>query len=461
MSVLASTEPVLASDGSVPAISGDAFRHYRTLHSRKTLRTAWRVVYSNGISSRKEETRKHVAAFNIGIESRLDRIYRQLSKDRFKFFAGEGLLIPRKGKTPRPLVRSPIPNRIVQRAILEVLQSEAALEPYYKNHSSFGGIKGKRLGVPGAIRAVYDTISSGLAKYYIRSDIPSFFTKIPRTIVLETINRVIPDKRFQSILDQATATELANLATLGEAATLFPSYEIGVAQGCCLSPLLGNILLEDFDKKLNGRGIVCIRYIDDFIILGPDLHKVQAAFKSGLALLAKYKMTAYDPNVDRDKAGMGEVRHGLEFLGCNLRPGMISPTRKSRERIVNAVKLAFDKSLRLVDYPSELRDAGLGAVDTLSEVSNMLEGWGNQYAFCNDRESLKAVDSQVHVHIDNYLRSVFSRYSKHAGANALINSRRLLGVHLLIDSKSDPIVDPLKKPSTIASDLKPCSVSSL
>ena len=78
MSVLASAEPRLASGGSVPAISAGSY--YKKVYSRKTLRDAWRVVYSNGISSDKEETRRLVKEFNIGVETHLDRIYRQLLK---------------------------------------------------------------------------------------------------------------------------------------------------------------------------------------------------------------------------------------------------------------------------------------------------------------------------------------------------------------------------------------------
>lgn len=334
MSVLASAEPKLASGGSDPAISAGLY--YKKVCSRKTLRRAWRVVHSNGISSDKEETRRLVKEFNISIETHLDRIYRQLFKSKFRFPPSEGIPIPRKGKKPRPLVKSPIESRIVQRAILEVLQSAPELDPYYKNSTSFGGIKGEGLGVPGAVKTVYEMIAAG-AKYYVRSDIDSFFTKIPRKIVLAKISAAISDHKFECLLEKATDVELENLSRLGSSASLFPSYEIGVAQGCCLSPLLGNILLEDFDRELNGRGIACIRYIDDFIVLGPNKRKVVAAFESGLRILARHGLTAYDPNLSTDKSSMGEIRHGFEFLGCSIRPGMISPAGKSRRRVVSII----------------------------------------------------------------------------------------------------------------------------
>jgi retron-type reverse transcriptase len=443
MNVLASAEPRLASGGSVPAITPRPDSHYRKVFSRRTLRTAWQAVYSSGASSNKEETKKQVEEFSRDIESHLETIYRHLLKGKFKFLPAQGILIPRKGKRPRPIVKSPIPARIVQRAILEVLQSDPAIEPYYKNPASFGGIRGKLLGVPGAIRAVYGAIKSDAAKFYIKSDIDAFFTKIPRSTVLAKISSVIQDTKFQSLLEKATHVELDNLASLGASATFFPSYEIGVAQGCCLSPLLGNILLETFDKELNGRGITCIRYIDDFIILGPNSHKVEAAFRSALRILATNGLTAYNPKLASDKADMGEVRNGFEFLGCNIRPGMISPASKSRQRIIDSIKAALDQSQTLMDHPHELMQADLSTVATLADVNNILQGWGNQYAFCNDREVLKMLDLAINGMIENYWRAVTRRYAKFSAEKDLKSSRQLLGVHLLVDSKFDPIIDPL------------------
>jgi RNA-directed DNA polymerase len=443
MNDLASTEPRLASGGSVSAKPKGEFPHYRSVHSRVTLRTAWRAVYSNGISSHKEETRKLVREFNQQIDSHIEKIYRKLLGEKFKFLPATGVLISRKGKKPRPIVKSPIPDRIVQRAILEVLQADPSIEPYYRNETSFGGIKGKGLGVPGAIRAVSDAIKFGGAAYYIRSDIDSFFTKIPRGAVLEKIFSLILDVKFQALLRKATDVELENLALLGRSAGFFPTYEIGVAQGCCLSPLLGNILLDEFDKKLNGRGISCIRYIDDFIILGPSKSKVEAAFRSAQRILAEHKLTAYDPNDASGKAAAGEIKHGFEFLGCDIKPGMISPGSKSRERIVDAVKTVLDKSQMLLDNPVELGRTDRSAVATLEDVNNILKGWGNQYAFCNNREILKMLDVKVNGMIESYWTAIVRRYAKLAAAKDLESSRRILGVHLLTDSKFDPIIDPL------------------
>ena len=208
-----------------------------------------------------------------------------------------------------------------------------------------------------------------------------------------------------------------------------------------LIPPPGELLLETFDKELNGRGITCVRYIDDFIILGPNSHKVEAAFRSALRILATNGLTAYDPKRASDKADMGEVRNGFEFLGCSIRPGMISPASKSRLRIIDSIKATLDQSQTLMDHPHELMRADLSAIATLADVNNILQGWGNQYAFCNDREVLKMLDLAINGMIENYWRAVTRRYVKFTAEKDLKSSRHLLGVHLLVDSKFDPIID--------------------
>jgi hypothetical protein len=42
--------------------------------------------------------------------------------------------------------------------------------------------------------------------------------------------------------------------------------------------------------------------------------------------------------------------------------------------------------------------------------------------------------------IENYWKAVTRRYAKFVADNNLVDSRRLLGVHLLADSKFDPII---------------------
>ena len=440
----AAAEPRLIRKGSVNAPTTREFPLYYKVRTKAVLRRAWRAVLENGTVSKSAETRKQVKLFNLSAEQTLDRIARQLRQETFQFSPSEGIFQKRPGKSPRPIVKSPIENRIVQRAVLDILQTESAIRVFYENPTSFGGIRGRGLGVPGTIASVIGAISKG-CEFYIRSDIESFFTKIPRRIVLEKVRAVITDPKFQELLEKATTTELENLAALGKNAEIFPIYDVGVAQGCCLSPLIGNILLAEFDKAMNGRGIICLRYIDDFLILGSKQSSVIAAFQSAQRILSNYGLTAYDPFVNKGKAEIGAVKQGIEFLGCEITPGLITPSAKSRRRLMETLITLVQKSKRLMGNPRELAKKKRTMARTLEEMDNIIRGWGNQYSFCNNQAAKAELDKQITEITREYCCYVKQVMGHLSNESKTSDWRRLIGVHLLMDSKYDPIVKKFQR----------------
>lgn len=413
---------------------------YKKVRSSRSLHNAWRTVHGNGITSKSDKTRKQVKEFDQESDKYLRRIGNQLYKKTFEFLPSEGVLIEKPGKSSkRPIVKSPIENRIVQRSILDALQSHPPLAPYFTVKTSFGGIKDR--GVSDALRAAYQAIQSG-ARYYLRSDIEAFFTKIPKPTILSIIGDTTTDTEFLELLKGAITTELSNLEQLGAGIHAFPIYDIGVAQGSCLSPLLGNILLNEFDIEMNQGDITCIRYIDDFIILAPTVKAINAVFKKANRHLNKHGLTAYDPKEDHDKAEMGKTTSMFSFLGCEIKPGLIRPNRKSQKRLLDNIDELFKNSVTLMGNPNELVKKHRTVTETLNDVSNIMRGWGNQYSFCNDPALMRGIDAKVDKKIAAYLSHYAAAKTRFDKASELDNRRRLLGVHLLADSKKDPIIKP-------------------
>jgi hypothetical protein len=58
-----------------------------------------------------------------------------------------------------------------------------------------------------------------------------------------------------------------------------PSTE-GTMQGGPLSPLLANILLDDFDKEMEQRGHRFVRYADDFLVFSKTEQSATRVFRS-------------------------------------------------------------------------------------------------------------------------------------------------------------------------------------
>lgn len=171
------------------------------------------------------------------------------------------------------MVVASLDDRIIQRAILDVLQSQENLveiQNVIQTKTSFGGISGK--GTGDAIDLVEQAFLDGY-KFVYGSDIASFFTKIPKDRIIGFLANATDDVKFLELFKNALVVELGNSEQLKiNDIDLFPVGNEGVAQGSPLSALAGNILLKEFDTQMNeeGRNVICLRYIDDFLLMGKN-----------------------------------------------------------------------------------------------------------------------------------------------------------------------------------------------
>lgn len=406
-----------------------------TVRKIDTLGRAWRVIHDNGRSSQSRDTRREIEEFASHAERRLTKISRQLSLDAFKFQPAQGIEAKKKSGGIRPLVIAPVESRIVQRSIHDVLLTVPAIRQLAENPFSFGGVrkaKGQTRGaVPAAIQAVVGTLGTRRC-YVTRSDIASFFTRISKAEVTRIVEEATAQPKFVDLFRAAIAVELANMASLRDFAA-FPIHEIGVAQGNCLSPLLGNLLLASFDREMNAQGAHCFRYIDDFLILAEDPTAAEEQFSKAKRLLRQHGM---DVN---EKTKRSDSISGFEFLGIEIANGAVRPSRASRSRLLtNISAILEDGKLALRQYR---RSGHIDPHDTLvrilQEVRLTVMGWGRHYSFCNETNVLQQMDDSINQMLRSYL-GLYGNIAKRAsGLNA---KRRILGVPLLQDLTRDPLV---------------------
>jgi hypothetical protein len=248
-------------------------------------------------------------------------------------------------------VLAPIQNRIVRRAILEVLQGYGSINDVPRRRwdgvpevrtvmstrTSIGGIPER--GVPHGLAIIDEAVAAGSC-WFVRSDIKNFFTRIPKAEVSAFIREAVCDQEFADFFDTALATNLENQQELEERNLfkLFPNPDIGVAQGSALSALAGNIALRKFDAMMNDRDIVCVRYIDDFILLGPSEAKTFAALDSAQRFLTQLGMDIYEPSDDdaleKGKVDAGNIHNGTDILGYRVSGHSRQPSAQSCEKLL-------------------------------------------------------------------------------------------------------------------------------
>lgn len=412
----------------------------------RTLGRAWSVICDNGRSSQSVETRREIEEFAIDAIGRITTIQRQLNSRSFKFHPAKGVEAKKPGKSKtRPIVIAPIESRIVQRAIHDVLLSLPTVRQYAESPNSFGGVRRQRgnalAAVPAAISAVLEAIGNG-AKYAIRCDISSFFTRIQKPTVTALVANATNDPEFMNLFVQAITVELENMASLRERAEAFPIHEIGVAQGNSLSPLLGNMLLRDFDNEMNAGCCRCIRYIDDFIILAPERDAAERQFSRGREILAGQGL---EVSSDKEKTFNGYIKHPFGFLGIDFANGAVRPSKESRNHLLANISEVLQDSARAFRALGKVGTVipSLCLIRTLNETRGVLQGWGNHYSFCNEKNLFHQLD----IEIDKLVRAYLGAYASARKKADDRGRRRLLGVPLLEEFVVKPFKWPKENPA--------------
>jgi hypothetical protein len=111
--------------------------------------------------------------------------------------------------------------------------------------------------------------------------------------------------------------------------------------------------------------------------------------------------------------------------------GLITPTKKSQDQLISKVNEIINESISLMTRPDEMKKNKVSLIETLSLVDRTVSGWGNQYAFCNDRQQFEYVDSKINEAIKRYL-SFYHHHKNRLSEKKDVNSmRQLLGVQPL------------------------------
>jgi hypothetical protein len=197
---------------------------------------------------------------------------------------------------------------------------------------------------------------------------------------------------------------------------------------------MGNLLLANFDASLNGRGVTCLRFVDDILLLGPGKKNVAKAFENAQRILLGLELDAYAPEPGSTKAKAGLTKAGFEFLGCSIDPGLIQPSRDARDRLLFRVRTLVQEGKHT------LRAVAAGAssvgrmrfVQTLDELNKVIRGWGQSYSFCNSAQTMADLDARIDEEIEG-LSSAYQMLVR--GANSATR-RCLLGVYLLHDQRN-------------------------
>ena len=235
--------------------------------------------------------------------------------------AVRGVEIPKPGGGVRQLGIPTVVDRLVQQAILQVL--EPILDPTF-SESSFGFRPGR--GAHDALAQASRYVAEGRT-IVVDMDLEKFFDRVNHDILMARLARRVVDKRLLRIIRRFLRAGLLQQGVCVE------RHE-GTPQGGPLSPLLANLLLDDLDKELEARGHYFCRYADDCNIYV----RSRIAGQRVLASLTEFLEGKLRLRVNHAKSAVAHVEQ-RKFLGHRLLAGgMLTIAPASLDRAKDRIR---------------------------------------------------------------------------------------------------------------------------
>ena len=274
-------------------------------------------------------------------------IRRQLLEGTYQPGPARRKSIPKPDGSQRHLGIPNVVDRLIQQAILQVLTP--IFDPGF-SESSFGFRPGRS--AHGAAKQVQAHIRAGY-RHCVDMDLSKFFDRVQHDVLMVRVSRKVSDKRLLALIGRYLR------AGVMVDTELQPSTE-GTMQGGPLSPLLANILLDDFDKELESRGLRFVRYADDFLVFT----KTRLAARRVFASIERYLTRKLKLVVNQQKSRVCST-DGVEFLGFAFQGygGQFRVARKNLDK--------FQSRVREITR----RSRGVSFAQRCAELRRYFQGW--------------------------------------------------------------------------------------
>jgi RNA-directed DNA polymerase len=201
-------------------------------------------------------------SYKQNLEVNLAELYSRIHRGTYRALPSRRRFIPKPDGRQRPLGIAALEDKIVQRAVVEVLN--AIYEEDFLGFS-YGFRPGR--GQHDALDALAVGITRTKVNWIVDADIAGFFDAVSHEWLMRFVEHRIGDRRINRLIRKWLK---AGVMEEGE----LVSTETGTPQGAVASPLLANIYLHyAFDlwadrwRKRQARGqVIIVRYADDIVM---------------------------------------------------------------------------------------------------------------------------------------------------------------------------------------------------
>jgi RNA-directed DNA polymerase len=295
--------------------------------------------------------------YGADLEGNLTSLHNRVHRGAYRALPSRRRYIPKPDGRQRPLAIAALEDKIVQRAMVAVLNTV-----YEEEFLGFSYGFRPRRGQHDALDALVVGITGKKVNYILDADIQKFFDSVDQKWLLRFLEHRIKDKRILRLIQKWLK---AGVLEDGEVKV----SEAGTGQGSVISPLLANVYLHyTFDlwaerwRRREAKGdMVCVRYADD-IVVGfqheTDAHRFWNAMRERLQ---EFSLTLHPEKTrlilfgryaaqQRAERGLGKPETfnflGFTFFCGKSKQGKFLLCRKSRRDRVQAKLKEVKEELR-------------------------------------------------------------------------------------------------------------------
>jgi RNA-directed DNA polymerase len=256
-------------------------------------------------------------------------------------------------------------DRFIQQAVMQVLQRR--WDRTFSEHS-YGFRPGRS--AHQAVEAAQKYIAAGY-RWCVDLDLEKFFDRVSHDKLMAKIAERVSDKRLLKLI-RAFLT-----AGVMEGGLVSPVDE-GTPQGGPLSPLLSNIVLDEFDRELERRGLRFARYADDSNVYVRSRRAGERVMES----LKRFITTKLKLKVNEQKSAVARPWE-RKFLGFSF-----TSSREPKRRIAPKAVLRFKEKVRELTR----RTRGVKVEKMAKELGRYLHGWIGYFSQCQTPSVLQGLE---------------------------------------------------------------------